>query len=111
MVKDFLDYLLGFLDNLVSFKFFTDGTKFCKKYSNGYMEQWADGIDSFIFIVPFKDINYSYSIARIKPFELKSGIDKGINVNSKTKNGIYIDSVYGGEPKVMCRIFCQGYWK
>ena len=95
----------------MSFEFLTDGTKFCKKYSNGYMEQWGDGTIDFIFIVPFKNTNYSYSITRTEPLKLSAGTDTGIKVNAKTKERIYIDSVNGGEPKVMCRIFCQGYWK
>lgn len=96
---------------LVTFELVGDGTTGCKKYNNGYMELWSESKEIFKFIIPFKDTNYKCIVSRLDNVVLKNGYDSGIKITEKTTTSIKIDTVYGGNPKVNCRILCQGYWK
>ena len=100
-----------FLAKLVTFELVGDETTGCKKYNNGYMELWSESKEIFKFIIPFKDTNYKCIVSRLDNVALNSGYDSGIKITEKTTTSIKIDTVCGGNPKVNCRILCQGYWK
>ena len=75
------------------------------------METWTDSNRTFRFIIPFKDINYSYIISSKDVISLEIGVDNGIKFSRKHTDFIEFDTTYGGNPKRECRVICHGYWR
>ncbi len=99
------------LDNLITFEILGDANNGAIKYSNGFMKTWTDSNRTFRFIIPFKDINYSYIISSKDVISLENGVDNGIKFSRKHTDFIEFDTTSGGSPKRECRVICHGYWR
>lgn len=97
--------------NLVTFEVLGDITNGAIKYSNGFMETWTDSNRTFKFIIPFKDINYSFIFSKKDIVTLETGTDNGVKLLRKHTHFIELDTTFGGTPKHECRVICHGYWR
>lgn len=105
---------LDCLNNLTSFEILGNELNGAIKYSNGFLETWTeyqDANNAPNFVVPFKEINYSYSVSIKEHKATTSGGDKGISLYRKSTTKIEIDSKTGGTPKHIIVVRCTGYWK
>ena len=111
MKLKFLLYSPDCLNNLITFEILGNELNGAIKYSNGFLETWTeyqDANNAPNFVVPFKEINYSYSVSIKEHKATTSGGDKGISLYRKSTTKIEIDSKTGGTPKHIIVVRCTG---